>query len=443
MQSNAFLQEDYFLGIELGSTRIKAVLIDKQHTPIAAGAHNWENKLENGLWTYGESAIWQGLQSCYQSLSDDVFSKFGQRLTTVGGIGVSAMMHGYLVFDKQGKLLVPFRTWRNTNTEAASAKLTESLGFSIPLRWSIAHLYQAALDNEPHVSEIAYMTTLAGYIHWKLTGERVLGIGDASGMFPIDCKTSCYDEYRIAQSEQLLKFENIELKLANILPKILVAGQPAGTLSKQGAALLDTSGKLLQGIPFCPPEGDAGTGMVATNAVKPLTGNVSAGTSVFAMTVLDKALTHTHSEIDMVTTPTGKPVAMIHCNNCTSDINAWAMLFSQFSMAAGSAIPLDAIYTSLFEQALQGDKESGDLLHFNYFSGEPITGLHSGRPMLVRMPDSQFSFANFARSLLFSALATLRIGMDILKHEGVQMQSFSGHGGLGQLGSAFGYVLAG
>ena len=427
--SNKIDLKNTFLGIEFGSTRIKAVLIDSTHNPIATGIHDWENQLVDGHWTYSEDEIFNGLQSCYQSLSSDFEEKFGQKMDEIGAMGFSAMMHGYLAFDKNGKLLVPFRTWRNTNTGDAAAVLTELFGFNIPHRWSIAHLYQAILNNEPHICEIDYITTLAGFIHWKLTGEKVLGIGDASGMFPIDSQIGDYDEKMLEKFDELLADKNLSWNINSILPKILSAGEIAGKLTETGAKMLDVSGNLKCNIPLCPPEGDAGTGMVATNAVAQRTGNVSAGTSVFAMIVLEKALSKLYPEIDMVTTPTGNPVAMVHCNNCTSDINAWAGLFSDFAKATGIELKMSKIYTAMFDEALNGDEDCGNVLTYNYFSGEPITGLDEGRPLLARMPDSNFSFANLMKSVMFSALATLKIGMNILEKENVKIDKILGHGG--------------
>jgi len=360
------------LGIELGSTRIKAVLIAEDHSPIASGSHEWENQYENGVWTYSLEAAWNGLQDCYRNLSKDVSEKYGVKLTTIGSIGFSAMMHGYLAFDKDGKQLVPFRTWRNTMTGQAAEKLTDLFQFNIPQRWSIAHLYQAILNKEAHVKDISHQTTLAGYVHWKLTGQKVMGVGEASGMFPIDSTINDYDKKMLGQFNDLLKAEKITWTLQDILPKVLVAGESAGTLTEEGAKLLDPSGGLKAGIPLCPPEGDAGTGMVATNSVAERTGNVSAGTSVFAMIVLEKALSKLYPEIDMVTTPTGKPVAMVHANNCTSDLNAWVGLFGEFTKALGVEISQSKLFETLYKMALAGDADGGGLLAYNYLSGTPI-----------------------------------------------------------------------
>ena len=418
------------LGIELGSTRIKAVLIGPDHAPIASGGFGWENQLENGYWTYSLDTVWEGLQKCYAELAADVKEKYGLVLENVGAIGFSAMMHGYLVFDKDDKQLVPFRTWRNTTTEKASAQLTEMFDFNIPQRWSTAHFFQAVLNKEEHVKDIAFITTLAGYVHWKLTGEKVLGIGDASGMFPIDSTTNDYDVRRIGQFENLLKAHGVTQKFVDIYPKAINAGESAGVLSLDGAKLLDPSGTLAAGIPFAPPEGDAGTGMVATNSVAERTGNVSAGTSIFTMLVLEKALSKVYSEIDMVTTPSGRPVAMVHCNNCSSDIDAWADVFCEFSEATGKPCTRPEALTVLFNKALEGDADCGGLLNYNYISGEHITHVESGRPMFIRKPTGKFTFANFARAQLYSALATMRFGMDILlEQENMHVDAILGHGG--------------
>ncbi|MBK7450673.1 MAG: FGGY-family carbohydrate kinase [Anaerolineales bacterium] len=417
------------LGIELGSTRIKAVLIAEDHSPIASGSHEWENQYENGVWTYSLEAAWNGLQDCYRNLSKDVSEKYGLTLTIVGSIGFSAMMHGYLPFDKDGKQLVPFRTWRNTMTGQAAEKLTDLFQFNIPQRWSIAHLYQAILNKEAHIKDISHQTTLAGYVHWKLTGQKVMGVGEASGMFPIDSTINDYDKKMLGQFNEQLKAENISWKLEDILPKVLVAGDAAGTLTEEGAKLLDPSGGLKAGIPLCPPEGDAGTGMVATNSVAERTGNVSAGTSVFAMIVLEKALSKLYPEIDMVTTPTGKPVAMVHANNCTSDLNAWVGLFGEFTKALGVEISQSKLFETLYKMALAGDADGGGLLAYNYLSGESITDLTEGRPLFIRTPESRFTLPNFMRTHLFSSVGTLKIGMDILSQENVKLDQLLGHGG--------------
>ena len=415
------------LGIEFGSTRIKAVLVDGSHTPIAMGTYDWENRLENNIWTYSLEDIRKGLQGCYKSLADDVEAKYGEKLTTLGALGFSGMMHGYMPFNAEGELLVPFRTWRNTMTEEACKKLIPVFHFNIPQRWSIAHLYQAILSGEEHVKDIAFFTTLAGYIHWKLSGEKVLGVGEAAGMFPIDSTIMDFDQKMLDQFDDLHHFD---WKLRDILPKVLVAGESAGVLTAEGAKLLDPTGTLQPGVPMCPPEGDAGTGMVATNSVAVRTGNVSAGTSIFAMVVLEKAMQKVHEEIDMVTTPNGMPVAMVHCNNCTSDLNAWVNLFGECTESFGVKVDKNELYGVLYRKALEGAADCGGVTAYNYFSGEPITGLDAGRPMVVRTPDADFTLANFMRSHLYSAVATLKIGMDILlKEEHVAVDSLMGHGG--------------
>ena len=412
------------LGIELGSTRIKAVLIDEKHRPIASGDFEWENQLVNGIWTYAMDTVHAGLQACFAALKDDVKAKFGVELTTVGALGVSAMMHGYLPFDKDGNQLAEFRTWRNTITGEAAEKLSALFGFNIPQRWSIAHLYQAILNGEGHVKDIAFLTTLAGYIHWKLTGEKVMGVGEASGMFPIYSGKLDYDEGMIRKFKALTGVD-----LRAILPKVLPAGENAGYLTEAGTLFLDPTGTLKAGVPVAPCEGDAGTGMVATDSVRVRTGNVSAGTSDFAMIVTDKPL-GVHREIDMVTTPDGIPVAMVHCNNCTSDINAWVNLFAEYSSLMGQPVDKGRLFTKLFQVALEGDKDCGGLLSFNYFSGEGVTDLDEGRPLFMRMQNSRFTLPNFMRTHLLSALATLKIGLDILTQtERVEIDKLYGHGG--------------
>jgi sugar (pentulose or hexulose) kinase len=418
------------LGIEFGSTRIKAVLIGENHTPIASGSHEWENQYENSIWTYSLEAVWAGLQDSYQKLSEEVFEKYNTPLQAIGAIGFSGMMHGYMAFDKDGNQLVPFRTWRNTITGQAAEQLTDLFQFNIPQRWSIAHLYQAILKKETHVKDISHLTTLAGYVHWKLTGQKVLGVGEASGIFPIDSKTNNYDERMLGKFNERLAAENIPWKLQDILPKVLLAGDAAGVLTEEGAKLLDPTGKLQAGVLLCPPEGDAGTGMVATNSVAARTGNVSAGTSVFAMIVLEQALSNLYPEIDMVTTPTGKPVAMVHSNNCTSDLNAWVNLFREFTDALGVQISESNLYEMLYKKALTGDTDGGGLLAYNYVSGEHITHLEEGRPLFVRTPESSFNLSNFMRVHLFSSLGALKIGMDILfEQEKVKIDQLLGHGG--------------
>ena len=419
------------LGIEFGSTRIKAILIGGDYTPIASGSHDWENKLEDGIWTYSLEDIWKGLQDSYQKMKEDVKSEYGISLQIIGAIGFSGMMHGYMPFDKDGNLLVPFRTWRNTMTGQASQILTKKLGYHIPQRWSIAHLYQAILNEEEHVSKINFVTTLAGYIHWKLTGEKVLGIGEASGVFPMDIEAKNYNQNMINQFDELIYDKKFSWKTVDILPRVLVAGDRAGILTQEGARLLDVSGELKIGIPVCPPEGDAGTGMVATNSIAKRTGNVSAGTSVFAMLVLEKELSKVYEEIDLVTTPTGHLVAMVHCNNCTSDLNAWVNLFREFAESLGIEVDMTKLFSVLYNKALEGDSECGGLLAYNYFSGEHITHFGEGRPLFVRKSESIFNLANFMRVHLFTALGALKIGLDILiKQEGVQVEEVLGHGGL-------------
>ena len=419
------------LGIEFGSTRIKAVLVDENNMPIASGDHDWENRLENGVWTYTLEDIWTGLQDCYQKMTEDVKEKYGVAVEKLAAIGFSAMMHGYLAFDKEGNLLVPFRTWRNTITQEASEALTKVFNFHVPQRWSIAHLYQAILNGEEHVPQVDFFTTLDGYIHWQLTGEKVLGVGSASGMFPIDSTIKDYDKAMIQKFDELVAPKGFPWKLEHLLPKVLLAGDKAGVLTEEGAKKLDPTGTLQAGCPLCPPEGDAGTGMVATNSVKQRTGNVSAGTSVFAMIVLEKALKRVHEEIDMVTTPSGDAVAMVHCNNCTSDLNAWVNIFKEFAESFGIDVDMNKLFGTLYNKALEGDKDCGGLLAYNYFSGEHITGLEEGRPMFVRTPDSKFSLANFMRANLYTSLGALKVGLDILlKEEEVAIDRITGHGGL-------------
>lgn len=419
------------LGLEFGSTRIKAVLVDGSHGPVAQGNWDWENRLENDVWTYRLEDVWEGLQGCYKSLREDVKSKYGVEITGLGGLGFSGMMHGYMPFDSKGELLAPFRTWRNTMTGEACGRLVSLFHFNIPQRWSIAHLYQAILNEESHVKDIDYLTTLAGYIHWKLSGERVLGVGEASGMFPIDSETCDFDGEMVEKFDDLVAEKGFGWKLKGILPKVLCAGERAGVLTPEGARLLDPSGNLQPGVPMCPPEGDAGTGMTATNSVRMRTGNISAGTSIFSMVVTEKALSKVHEEIDMVTTPDGSPVAMVHCNNCTSDLNAWVKLFEEFGGKFGLKPDKNELYGVLYREALKGDGDCGGLMAYNYFSGEPVTGLNEGRPLFVRTPDARFTLANFMRSHLYSSMAALKIGNDILmKEERVKVDSLMGHGGL-------------
>ena len=417
------------LGMELGSTRIKAVLIDAAHTPLAQGEFTWENRLQNGIWTYPMEEVRQGVQAAYATLAADVRAKHGTAMPAVGCIGVSAMMHGYLAFDENWNLLVPFRTWRNTMTAEASEKLTELFNYPVPQRWSIAHLYQAILKKEPHVKNIRFMTTLEGYVHWLLTGQKVLGIGDVAGMFPVDVALHDFDPVRIRQFDELIADEHMPWKLADILPKALTAGEDAGVLTAEGAALLDPSGNLQPGIPMCPPEGDAGTGMTATNSVAIRTGNVSAGTSVFAMVVLEKPLKKVHPELDLVTTPAGDMVAMVHCNNCTSELNAWAGMFREFAELMGLKTDAGEVFTRLYQKALEG-KADGGMISCNYLSGEHITGFEEGRPLFVRRPDAPLALADFMKVQLYASLGTLKTGMDILsKEENVNLDMLIGHGG--------------
>ncbi len=405
------------LGIEFGSTRIKAVLIDEAHTPIASGSYGWENQLENGYWTYSLDAVWKGLRACYSSLLADVQARYGTKIRRLGAIGFSAMMHGYMAFDQEGELLVPFRTWRNGTTGPAASALTELFAYNIPQRWSIAHLYQAVLDREEHVPRVRFLTTLAGYIHWKVTGEKVLGIGDASGMFPIDTTAKTYDPVMMKKFEKLIEKEQFPWKLKEILPQIRMAGEAAGVLTAEGARLIDESGDLEPGIPLCPPEGDAGTGMAATNSVAVGTGNVSAGTSAFVMVVLDKPLKKVHPEIDLVTTPDGSLVGMVHANNCTSDLNAWIGLFGQVLESFGVKADMDLLFPALYKKGLEGESDCGGLLSYGFLSGENIVKVEEGRPMVVRRPDSHFTLANFMRAHLYAALGALKLGMDILTRE--------------------------
>lgn len=419
------------LGIELGSTRIKAVLIGEYNELLASGSHDWENQFKDDIWTYAIEDVITGLQDSYRSMAEEVKKKYGIPLKRLGGIGISAMMHGYMAFDKSGRLLVPFRTWRNTITGEASRILTEAFQYNIPQRWTIAHLYQAILNQESHVKDIDFLTTLSGYVHWRLTGNRVLGVGDASGMFPIDTATGQFNKGMIAKFHEIIKKEQYPWKLSDIFPKVLTAGQEAGLLTEDGAKLLDTSGELEAGIPLCPPEGDVGTGMTATNSVAKRTGNVSAGTSIFAMVILEKELLRVYPEIDLVTTPDGSLAAMVHCNNCTSDINAWVKLFGEFSESFGIRADTEKLFTVLFQKALEGDADCGGMLAYNYFSGEHITGFSEGRPLFVRTPESRFSLANFMRLHLYTALGALKTGLNILiNQEGVKIEQMIGHGGL-------------
>lgn len=428
--SNFKLNGSECLGIEFGSTRIKAILIDDEFNVLATGSYDWENKLVDGYWTYNIDDIWHGLQSAYKSLNDECENKFSSKITSLSAIGFSAMMHGYLAFDKNDNLLVPFRTWRNTTTAQAARELTRVFNFNIPQRWSIAHLYQAILNNEEHVKDISYITTLAGYVHYKLTGKKALGIGDASGMFPIDSDINDYNQEMLEKFSNLETVKQFDWNIKDILPKVLLAGENAGTLSEDGAKLLDPSATLKAGALMCPAEGDAGTGMVATNSVAQRTGNISAGTSIFSMIVLEKQLSRVYEEIDMVTTPIGKPVAMVHCNNCCTDLDYWVKLFIEFSSLSGNNLTKGEIYDLLYNEALKGDSDCGKIVSINYFSGEPVTGFLQGRPMVLRSENSNFNLANFMRTHIYSAIATLKIGMEILEEENVDIDKLMGHGGL-------------
>lgn len=419
------------LGIELGSTRIKAVLIAPDTSVLASGDYTWENKLENGIWTYSLDDVWAGLRSAYSQLSRDAAEKYGVKITKLNALGFSAMMHGYLPFDKNGELLTPFRTWRNTKQAQAADELTALFGFNIPQRWSIAHLYQAILNGEEHTRDISFLTTLAGYVHWRLTGEKTLGIGEASGMFPIDSEQLDYNSEMLEKFSVIPSVKAMPWNIRDILPKVLLAGDNSAKLTDEGAKLLDETGALQGGAIVCPPEGDAGTGMVATNAVLPRTGNISAGTSVFSMVVLEKELSGVYSKIDMVTTPSGAPVAMVHCNNCSSEIDAWVKIFTQYNSLIGADIKKPDLYDKLYEVALTGDSDCGGVVAYNYFSGEPVTDVEEGRPMLVRTPEAKFNLANLMRAQLFSAMAALKYGNDILSDkENVKIDCLTGHGGL-------------
>ena len=426
---NIILNAETALGIEFGSTRIKSVLVDLNGSPLASGSFDWENSYKNGVWTYSLDEVFEGLRASFAALKKSVYDKFGVKLETVGSMGISGMMHGYLAFDKDGAQLAEFRTWRNTITAEAAEKLSALFDFNIPQRWSIAHLYQAILNGEEHVGRVDFIATLAAYVHYRLTGERVIGVGEASGMFPIDSNINDYDVAMLDKFDNYVADKNFPWKIRDILPRVLVAGERAGTLTAEGAALLDPTGEFRPGVPICPPEGDAGTGMVATNSVAVRTGNVSAGTSIFLMVVLEKALSKLYPEIDMVTTPSGKPVAMVHCNNCSGEIDAWAGLFTSMCSALGMDISIYKVLDKLFESALSGDKDCGGLVAFNYLSGEVITGLDSGKPLFLRGPESKFNLPNFARAQLCSAAATLSIGMEILADEQVKIDKLLGHGG--------------
>ena len=412
--------KQYYLGIEFGSTRIKAVLIDGEHRIVKSGDYTWKSSLENGVWTYHMEDVQAGLRTAIRNL--------GELPGAVSAMGISGMMHGYLAFDKDWNLLAPFRTWQNTMTGEAAEQLTAEFGFNIPQRWSVAHLYQAVLNGEAHVRNIAHITTLAGYVHYLLTGENVLGVGEASGMFPIDSETLDYDAAMLDKFDALTAKYGFAWTIRSVLPRVLTAGQAAGALTQSGSAFVD--GLLPAGIPFCPPEGDAGTGMTATNAVAPRTGNVSAGTSIFAMVVLEKPLSKVYQEIDMVTTPSGKPVAMVHCNNCTNDMNAWVSLLGETAKLFGAEVSTGELFTKLYQKSLEGDADCSGVLTYNYMAGEGITHLDEGRPMVVRKPESSFTLANFLRSQLYATMSTLKLGMDILAEEHVAIDSLTGHGGL-------------
>lgn len=426
---NIILNAETALGIEFGSTRIKSVLVDLNGSPLASGSFDWENSYKNGVWTYSLDEVFEGLRASFAALKKSVYDKYGVKLETVGSMGISGMMHGYLAFDKDGAQLAEFRTWRNTITAEAAEKLSAIFDFNIPQRWSIAHLYQAILNGEEHVGRVDFIATLAAYVHYRLTGERVIGVGEASGMFPIDSSINDYDVAMLDKFDGCVADKGFPWRLRDILPRVLVAGERAGTLTAEGAALLDPTGEFRPGVPMCPPEGDAGTGMVATNSVAVRTGNVSAGTSIFLMVVLEKALSKLYPEIDMVTTPSGKPVAMVHCNNCSGEIDAWAGLFTSMCSALGMDISIYKVLDKMFESALSGDKDCGGLVAFNYLSGEVITGLDSGKPLFLRGPESKFNLSNFARAQLCSAAATLSIGMEILADEHVKIDKLLGHGG--------------
>ncbi len=427
---NDILLGNTAVGIELGSTRIKTVLLDSENIPVASGNYDWENCHIDGIWTYDLDHVMEGVRSSFGNMAEEAENIFGVPLTRTASIGISGMMHGYLAFDQAGNLLVPFRTWRNNITGQASVELTELFQYPIPQRWSIAHLYQAILNGEPHVSQVDYITTLAGYVHWKLTGKKVLGIDDASGVFPIDSKTKGFNRTMITRFNEVIKDKQIPWQLETLLPTVLAAGEEAGKITGDGARLLDPAGRLASGIPLCPPEGDGGTGMIATNSIAPRTGNVSAGTSVFAMIVLEKELSRVYPEIDIITTPEGEPVAMVHSNNCTSDYDAWMSLFGEIANALGAEVPKAELYDALLRKALEGDPDCGGLLAYGYVSGEHITHFSEGRPLFARTPSSRFNLANFMRVNLFTALGALKIGMDILnRRENVGIDQITGHGG--------------
>jgi len=438
---NKINSEKTFLGIELGSTRIKASLIDDEFSPIASGSYEWENKLENGYWTYSLDEIHNGIRGCFADLSENVLNQYGVRLTNVGAIGVSGMMHGYLAFDENDELLIPFRTWRNTTTKKAANELTNLFKFNIPQRWSIAHLYQAILSKEEHISKISYITTLAGYIHYLLTGRLELGIGEASGVFPVSGKD--YDKTMVEKFNHLVKSNGLDLNICDMLPMIRLAGEKGEFLTEKGARFLDPKGNLKAGISVCPPEGDAGTGMVATNAVLPKTGNVSAGTSIFAMLVLEKNLENVYKEIDIVTTPEGFPVAMVHCNNCSGEIDTWVRLFGEFAEIAGIRIAKSTVYETLYNHSVSANDDCDGITVFNYLSGEHVTGVENGRPMYFRNPQSKMNLANFMKAQLYSCMATLKLGMDILfENEEVFAKQIQAHGGLFKVKNIAQQILA-
>ncbi len=419
------------LGIELGSTRIKGVLTDYDGNVLAVGFHEWENSLVNGIWTYALEDAIVGLSNCYKNLKNEVLSKYEIKLEKIGAIGISAMMHGYIALDKDDRQIAPFQTWRNTNTTKAADELTELFNYNIPLRWSVAHLYQRLLDGEAHVEKVTSVFTLAAWIHYKLTGCKVIGIGDGAGMFPIDSQKKDYDQTMVEKFDALLASKGSTLKLRNVFPKVLVAGENAGFLTEEGAKILDESGDLKSGVPLCPPEGDAGTGMTATNSVAPRFGNLSAGTSSFAMVVLEKQLSKLYREIDMVATPSGFPCAMSHANNGTTDLNAWIGIFKEFSELMGLKVDAGTLYSKLYNHAMTGDKDCGGLLAYGYYSGENITFINEGRPLFARMPNSRFNLANLMRANLYTSLGAVKLGMDILlKNEGVKLEQILGHGGL-------------
>lgn len=422
---------DISLGVEFGSTRIKAVLTTAGARVIAQSSYDWENQLTDGIFTYDLNDVWIGLRKCYKNITEHVKQQYNVEITKISSMGFSAMMHGYLVFDKQGELLVPFRTWRNTITGQSADILSKSFNFNVPQRWSIAHLYQSILNKEDHVNNIDFLTTLAGYVHWKVTGKRVIGIGDASGIFPIDETSLDYNKNMMEKFKELAEKDGFNIPLENIFPEVLSTGQTGGTLTDKGALLIDPTGTLQAGIPVCPPEGDAGTGMVATNSITPETGNISAGTSIFAMIVLEKSMSKYYSEIDMVTTPDGHPVAMVHCNTCTSDIDAWVKLFYEFAKQMDKNTDISDVYNMLYQSAINGIYDCGGLTSINYFSGEPVVNIADGAPLFIRKVDSRFNLPNFMRTHIYSSFATVKIGLDLLfNEEQIKIKKLLGHGGL-------------